>query len=406
MKLDKFLLIGTFVLWTLYFLYSWFYTPWSLELNATQIKRSNTLAIGLSFAAFGFTIALAFINSIKKRYPKILFWPILVLMIFGLIWSLYVVLIDKQYSSFLVRDNFPPTFMILCTIIFVGYNDEFWPIIKKIIFWLSIIFIFLSIIEALRAYLMFGFSYRITSSAPMYFFQAGFYSLYGVILLSDEWKKNKKILILILLLCAFFNSAIIQSRSWFLQVIILFIIYLFKIRSFFKNNKTAFVGVFTVMVGVVCFLLITNASLFDGLINRFDNSGDTRTNQIVTFFEQIPISKLLIGSGTRASYSFMGIEAYNYIDNQVLLFLFRYGIIPTICYCFLVVYPIVRSFALHDRKLIVKSIVLMSWFSAMIGLSVYFSLAIGYITLISFIYIGRLFYEVNNCYIVKMEGKF
>ena len=87
---------------------------------------------------------------------------------------------------------------------------------------------------------------------------------------------------------------------------------------------------------------------------------------------------------------------FHFIDNQVLLYMFRYGIIPTIAYLYLLLYPVIKSFKLKDKKLMSKSLVSLSWFAAMLGLSVYFNLTFGMAHILIMIYTGRLFYEIKQ----------
>ena len=87
----------------------------------------------------------------------------------------------------------------------------------------------------------------------------------------------------------------------------------------------------------------------------------------------------------------------NFIDNQVLLFLFRYGLIPTILYLYLLISPIVKSVKIKNKKMILKSAVLFSWFLAMMGLGVYFSISFGMAHMLIMLYTGRLFYETKCC---------
>ena len=134
--------------------------------------------------------------------------------------------------------------------------------------------------------------------------------------------------------------------------------------------------------------------MFQGLIERFQTSGDTRTAQLKAFFSQVGFNDLMIGGGIRAGYLFNNDPNFHFVDNQVLLYMFRYGIIPTVTYLYLLLYPVYKSFRLKNKKLILKSIVLISWFAAMLGLSVYFNLTFGMAHMLIMIYTGRLFYEV------------
>lgn len=394
-KLDKLLLILTFLCFSAYLFLSYFLVPWTLDTNAIQIRRSSILISGLVFVGFACLMVLILYLIFTKKYPLKIFIPLLILFLFGVFWSIYAVFLENQYSTFLLRDNFPPTIMMACSFILVGYSNKYWNLIKKIIYIIAIWFIFFSFVEVIRGYLQFGFSYRITSSAPMYFFEIGLFSLYGIVLLTDDWKEKRKAFIFVLILFLIINAIILQGRTWFIHTVILLLIYLFGIRKTLKKRKGLIIIVPLLIVITLFIVFVTNKQIFEGLLNRFNSSGDTRTNQLVTFFEQVPLEKLVLGSGTRASYSFLDNVSYNYIDNQVLLFLFRYGMIPTIFYCFLTLYPVFKGITLKNKKIIYKSIVMIAWFGAMIGFSVYFNINLSILTLIVLAYCGRLFYEID-----------
>lgn len=396
-KLDKLLLILVLVFICLYNFLSYFNSSWEKNGDSIHQLRNSSLIINLCISGALFClVALVFLLFINKKYPLKISLPIISLTCFGIFWSIYAVLIDKVSIFVLLRDSFPPISLIAAGIMLAGYNNEFWKIIKKMIFLIACIFTLFSFYEIIIAFIKFGFEYRITYGAPMYLFEIGLFATYGLVILTDEWKNNKKILVLILIILLFFNSAILQGRSWFLQTCFLFIIYIFNIKNILKNHKVLSILVPLSIVGVTSIIFINNIDLFEGLINRFSNSGDTRTSQLEQFFNQVSIDKLLIGQGTKASYTYSRYETFNFIDNQVLLFMFRYGIIPTISYCFIVIYPIVKSLMMKNIKLFYKSITMIVWFAAMMGVSVYFNISFGTMSIIIMLYCGRLFYEIDN----------
>ncbi len=405
-KLDKLLLIFTLVFICLFNFLSYFNSSWSvIEGSLRQNRQMGIITTGLIMGAFFLLFVLIFYLIFTKKYSLKLIVPIIFLELFGFIWTVYAVLIDKVSIGVLFRDSFPPISMMACGFVLVGYNDKWWPLIKKAIFIIACLFTFYSFCEIIVAFSRFGFEYRLTSGAPMYCYEIGLFATYGLIILTDEWKKNRKLLVFILVLLLFFNSAILQGRSWFLQTVILFVIYLFNIKEVLKKHKTLAIFVPVGIITITLVIFLSNIELFEGLIDRFVNSGDTRTSQLEQFFSQVSFGELLIGQGTKASYVYNNDMNFLFIDNQVLLFMFRFGIIPTICYCFLILYPFLKSIFLWSKKMMYRSVVLIAWFAAMMGFSVYFSISFGAMSLLILLYSGRLFYEIDNRKKLSLENK-
>lgn len=395
-KLDTVLLILMLVLMAGYHFFVYFNSPWeSYGDSIHQLRNDSLIVIGCSFFAFFAMLVLIILLLLTKKFPSRITIPIIIMIIFGFFWVGYSILFDNISPTLLLRDSFPPFSMITCGVILVGYSNKWWELLKKAIFIISCVFVLYSFAEIIIAFIEFGFDYRMTSGAPMYLYIIGLYATYGLVTLTEDWRNNRKILVFILVLLLFFNSAILQGRSWFIQTIILFAIYIFRIRAFFRKNALFRISITFSIIAIALIMFISNIELFEGLIDRFKNSGDTRTNQLETFFDQVGFFELMTGGGIRTGYYFNGDPNFHFIDNQVLLFMFRYGIIPTIVYLYLLLYPIIKSFILMNKKLIFKSLVLISWFAAMLGLSVYFNLTFGMAHMLIMLYTGRLFYEVK-----------
>lgn len=394
-KFDTILLILMLALMAGYHFFIYFRSPWiRYGESIRQIRHDSLIVIGCSFFAFFALFILSILLLFTKKYPNKITLPIVIMLIFGIFWIGYSILFDDISPTLLLRDSFPPMSMITCGLIMVGYNHKWWGLLKKAIFLISCVFVLYAFAEIILAFIKFGFNYRITSGAPMYLYIVGLYATYGLVTLTSDWLKNKKIIVFILCILLFFNSAILQGRSWFIQTIVLFIIYVFRVRNVFKHNRLFRMTATFAPLVVSIIVFLTNIELFAGLIERFQTSGDTRTGQLESFFNQVTFKELMIGGGIRASYYYNGDPNFHFIDNQVLLYMFRYGIIPTITYLFILLYPVYKSFILGKKKLILKSIVLISWFLAMLGLSVYFNITFGMAHMLVMLYTGRLFYEV------------
>ena len=226
-KFDTILLIVMLALMAGYHFFVYFRSPWiRYGESIRQIRHDSLIVIGCSFFAFFALFILSILLLLTKKYPNKITLPIVIMLIFGIFWIGYSILFDDISPTLLLRDSFPPMSMITCGLIMVGYNHKWWGLLKKAIFLISCVFVLYAFAEIILAFIKFGFNYRITSGAPMYLYIIGLYATYGLVTLTSDWLKNKKIIVFILCILLFFNSAILQGRSWFIQTIVLFIIYL------------------------------------------------------------------------------------------------------------------------------------------------------------------------------------
>lgn len=394
--LERALLFFTFFFFTIYTLFSYMGGSWYLKTasvsSLTQAANTGTFVKLLLFCALVCFLFLVATQCLKQRLSPIIMLSLTILTLFGVFWTGYSILIDNVTILVLVRDPFPPITLLLPLAIFIGLKDNLWKDVKKYIFIFSIILIFASFISAINFFGTFGTSYRPTASGMIYWFYKGFFLLYATILFTDEWRKKYKPLVLILLIMLFFIAAILQARSWFIQTIILFIVYM----ATAKNKRGSNMLTILISIAVMLILFVTNEDMFAGLIKRFTTSGDTRSGQLEQFFEQIGLQKLFLGQGMKANYDFSHFQDFNYIDNQFLLSMFRYGIIPTALYMFLLIYPIVRSIDERNKECLKQSLLMIVWIFAIFGLSVYFNLSFEIAGFVVFIMVGRIIRQLEK----------
>lgn len=388
--LDKFLLFFTFFFFMAYTLFSYIGDRWvpssAFSQSLTQLGNTGTFVKMLLFGAFVCFAALVITQCLNQKVTPFINFLLIVLTLFGFFWTIYSILVDNVTILVLLRDPFPPFALLLPLGILIGMKDKFWDSIKKYIFACALILIYASLISAIMFFINYGTSHRPTSGGMVYWFYKGFFLLFATILFTDEWKKKYKPLVLITILVMFFVAAILQSRSWFIQNIILFITFLFTAKNRRESNiLTIILSVFSLII-----FFALNGEAFDGLINRFNNSGDTRTGQLSQFFEQVGLGKLFLGQGVLANYTFGSQSSFKFIDNQILLSLFRFGFIPTISYIVLLLYPIIRSIDEKNKKCFKQSFLLVVWMLAMLGLSVYFNLSFEIAGFVIFIMSGRI----------------
>ncbi len=393
--LDGVLLFFTFFFFMAYTLLSYVGGAWVMKESSissmTQMANSGTIVKMLLFCAFACFMGLVITQCMNTKLSPVLTFSLIILFLFGVFWVGYALLIDKITILVLLRDPLPPFTLFLPLGILIGMKQNLWNDIKKYIFLCAIILIFCSFISAMRFYFTYGTRYRPVASGMIYWFYKGFFLFYASILFTDEWRKKYKPLVFICIILMFVISAILQARSWFIQTIVLFIVYMAIAKNKRGSNAmTIFVSIFVMLI-----FFVTNEEIFAGLIKRFTISGDTRSGQLSQFFEQVGLGKLMIGQGMNANYSFDSYKNFNYIDNQVLLSLFRFGIVPTFSYVFLLIYPIIRSIDEKNKKCFKESILLIVWMLAMLGLSVYFNLSFEIAGFVIFVMAGRIIAQLN-----------
>lgn len=394
--LERALLFGTFFFFLAYTLFSYVGGSWearSIYSNSLQQNaNSGTFVKMLLFGALVCFLFLVVSQFLKRRLSPILTFSLTILFLFAVFWTGYGLFIDDITILVLLRDPFPPFTLFLPLAIFIGMKEDLWDDIKKYVFICAIILIAASFISAIKFYSTFGTAYRPVASGMIYWFYKGFFLLLATILFTNEWRIKYKPLTFILIIMLFVISAILQARSWFIQTIILFVIYM----STAKNRRGSNLLTILISAFVLLIFFATNEEIFTGLINRFTTSGDTRSGQLEQFFEQVGFGKLFIGQGTKANYTFGSFDTFNYIDNQLLLSLFRFGAIPTLTYMFLLIYPIVRSIDEGNKKCLKQSLLMIIWLFAIFGLSVYFNLSFEIAGFVVFIMVGRNIAELRK----------
>lgn len=396
LTLERALLFGAFFFFLSYTLLSYIGRPWIIySVTSNNLKQSANTGMICSFTlicAMICFLGLVISQFLKKRLNPIIITPILLLFGFGVFWIGYDFLFNGRSLVWLIRDPFSSFTYLVPLAIFIGMKKSLWSDIKKYTFVCAVVLIFASFISAIDFYRLFNTKFRPVACGMIYWFYKGFFLLLATILFTDEWRIKYKPLTFILIIMLFVVAAILQARSWFIQTIILFVVYM----ATAKNKRGSNLLTILISAFVLLIFFATNEEIFTGLFNRFSTSGDTRSGQLEQFFEQISFKDLMLGQGINANYTFGSADEFNYIDNQFLLSLFRFGLIPTIAYTFLLIYPIYKSIDEKNKKCLKQSLLMLIWLLAILGLSVFFSLAFEIAGFVIFIMVGRNISELGQ----------
>ena len=299
------------------------------------------------------------------------------------IWTIITVM-DVGISPILVG-NFPPSVFLVLGVILIGFDDELFVHFSKVCGIFATVFFIISLYFAVQFILLYGaVGVRFGTSHVLYFFQMGLWTLAAYVLGTDI-NERTKLKIVLLILCALL-SIIILSRGWIIQMGILFVLYVMKLNKS-QGKKVSLKGMLSFMSIMIALSFITEHYLSDQWATLLSRSTeDTRTQQIIQFFQQVNVRNLVTGGGYSANYSWLGRD-YGAIDNQILLTMFRYGIIVTVLYLAIFVVPVFGALKRHRIDYIFGINVM--WLLAMAGLSIYCTINIDITQMVVLVVAGH-----------------
>lgn len=377
-----------FFLYFIYFIMSYVGGTWAFSDSKygmmpiyTRTVNSLRLVYLLLLLALGLYELLLQFKLKKISQIDMLF---LVIFLFVSIMHLYTVSQITDTQTLLFQSGTPMMYLVFLTF-FIGMDNKVEELLQKTAKAYGLAFLVLTIVYFLFFCIDIGYSFgvRFSSGPILYSFNNGF--LLTVYALYQEKDFSKclywKISLPLCLIAAFITT----SRSWVGQAIILLMMY-------FVIQKRAIHIIQNILkaVGVVFLALVMlrwfAPDLIESLIARLGES--TRSSQLETFFEQIPISSLISGLGYNASYRFLTWSNYQFIDNQIIFSCFRYGMLVTGLLLYFLIKPIVCSISC-GKETFFRSLGILHFVFAMLGLSIYFSLSIDIWCIISYILAGR-----------------
>ena len=358
----------------------------------TTATRNNFIVSGMVLITVMCFFFASLISLVKKKRFNYAVFFVFVLIVFGAFWT--IMSISEIPITTVVKSPVSPVVMIMSICLFIGYDEKMWAMIKKMVFISSILYTMISTYEIFRFLLTFGFNNRLMLSGALYGIVIAIFLIYFNLLFNDELIKNHKIILLAELFLAVSITTILQSRSWVAHSLILVAIFVIKLS---KNHKHRVVFLLcVVMAGVVIFFLASNyiSMISQGLIDRLDQ--DSRTGQLKAFFSQVSFSDLMLGGGMRAGYSCFGDPNYQFLDNLLLLNMFKYGIVPTVAYLALMIVPIFYGLT-HRKSEASKGIFFfMAWIVIMLGVGIFVSYSINIYNILIYVAMGRIAFLIDR----------
>jgi hypothetical protein len=119
---------------------------------------------------------------------------------------------------------------------------------------------------------------------------------------------------------------------------------------------------------------------------------DTRSGQYSKFFQQVPVTSLITGLGPKATYTLNDRANYDYIDNQFLFILFKFGLPVLLGYCAVVIWPglrlLIGAGSQQQRQL---GVLFAFWTLATLGVSIFHAITVNPQNLAVVLFAGRAF---------------
>ena len=310
----------------------------------------------------------------------------------------------QQFSITLLQLTCNPLVLIAgCFAMHLGSLPEINKAATQLCRLCSVLYLIVAMINMAQYYINYGNVRMGQGSIITYYSYALFFT--AILICEDaQTGKNKKLYMIMCVLLVVLG-VLTLSRGWMFQSLILVAIFYYKYpRELLGIKKIKYILVaFAIVLGSAFILNNYFGDAISTIIQRFEE--DTRTGQLTSFFEQISLIDLIRGSGMNATYRLAGRE-YAYIDNQILLMLFWYGLFPTMLYIIPLVSTAISGFFPNYNKSVraVYAPVAVLWLLALGGLSIYFGQKFDILNILFLTKIGAAFNNEPDYYKTEIEG--
>lgn len=349
-----------------------------------QILLALSNAVGILFSFCCFKDYLKRCNRYKAEVGII--GATLILFI-----SMYWIADFLTHNSFTLLwvGNFTPLTLLFGNVLFSGYDDDLMRSISYFSKYVAIVFLGLSLIHTIQFYIEYGgVGVRYGNSNIMSYFIYGFYALTLFVCGNKEFGycKNNTIIFTLIFL-AFLLSVASVSRGWIIQTLALLLYaYLGKDVSGnkYQNKFMSRLIAILIIIGIVILIIIQFApNIVITLAGRLNQ--DTRSLQISEFMSQMTVGKIFTGQGYNATYMESAHGNYSYIDNQFLMMIFRYGLIPLFLYAII----LLKSCWGFIKYRIGYGFSSLMWLAALNGLAIYLGFGIDIPNMLMMFVISR-----------------
>lgn len=257
----------------------------------------------------------------------------------AVIWTLASYKWEEIFSTEIFGGTGPFVWLSLLAVV-AGADRRIWAYIDRTVRFLAYVTTALSV----RALLQPGYGYYLGYSK--YIMCAVMLTwLGGWTLLTATNLKGWRLLVRCIPAAALVPVAIAaQARSWTLIGVLLFATFVIQRArergNFLSAVRSLALGLAIFAVFGAVFYAVAPRTLDQaaaGLAARL--SEDTRSEQYVAFFQNVPVSDLILGRGPKGTWFWPGYGDYKYFDNGYLWMLFQGGLPTLTCYLAIVVWP-------------------------------------------------------------------
>ena len=333
------------------------------------------------------------VNS--KLIPRWLHLFVIISLLIGFLYFLEGILVHHDHFFPLARAALNPLFLLMVFMVFAVYNDSSFKNILTIALVVSIIFVILDV------YVFFtdvqGLFVR--GHTPLLQFRTGAYWCFIFYMsFKEEISKRDYLILFVGLMWCTVVAFIIVSRSWCIQGILsLLLLNMIVLR----DKKVRGLAIVMLLVSL-CFIIPHLYGNFLTTVSyvRFEDKmgADTRSMQYIEVFRQMPAHYFILGNGFHTSWMQDNVS-YSYIDNQTIMFLYRYGILPTLTYYLFLLIPVCRIILFKRYRRYYKNIIVtILWVFAINGLSVFNTLNWDWANFLVIIASARLWSNTNTCH--------
>lgn len=374
--------------------YSYVGTNWVYTISSVK-KSANTSSPVYMFLTLLAIILVVVSTFILLRRCNVLTCVYIVAMVAIVFAYSAVTIFDEGVYRWL----YAPTSIIAFLLqlgFFLGQNEEVWKPIRKAVGFLSVFFLVLCVYETLQISIRFGVV-PVGNSSMIFYYVAAFWL--NSIDIAEKLIEKRKVIFFdwIRLTLLIILALIMNSRSWIIQSILLFIvIYLFQ-ENDISIIKKIWIIVSLAIVGYVIFSLIVNylPGYVEQILNKIGT--DSRSYQYRDILDSTKWYEWILGKGLYATYqdSRHG-GAIGSIDNQYLYIAFHYGIVTLILCIVGYFQTIFKKNCYKNKQLWAAKMIIIMWLMALGGLSVFNAIYGDVKSFAMSLYAGHVFNMLNK----------
>ncbi|MEO3404433.1 hypothetical protein AAFN85_11070 [Mucilaginibacter sp. CAU 1740] len=343
--------------------------------NLESIMTEDTnaawyLSLGLYGDLLMSVAAVLSVATYSKNFPQYIrfsYWALLILVTIASLGDL-----DKmiRFPSIIYSAKGIGTYLNIGIMFFTA--DSFY--LKKILTWFySLCFIFLLLafvnisavgVASNREQLLYAireFTIYIIWVFPFFFYQN----------FAKRYLNTVNYIAFFLLLLLVISTG---SRGYLIIYFLLFIIKIYRQNKFSKSSGIMmFIGIIALIVGVYIFVVTSDFyQTIDSAVNIFTDrvSDDSRSGQLIEFFNQYDVGSILTGVGPTKTWNWSGARGpYGYLDNQYILITWWAGLPTCLIYLYLLACSLFKKS--YTKVHVGGKIIITMWVLACAGLAIY-----------------------------------